>query len=229
MRPRRHLAGATVAILVCAFAAACSGDDDSSSRSVASTTSTTSATEPLTLQQVLDRQSDAVIKVTYQRGDHTFTIAQDHASRATVTDTAMSIVTPRRSVDCTDLDTTPQCLEVPRHVTGLVDTGLLFYDAVGQGLASAADASPPIATTRERVAGRPAVCAEGDAATFLASVQNKLGDIPDARVRVCIDAATGYLLEYRGPDPEDTLVATAVTKPTARDFRPPARVQRIGE
>jgi hypothetical protein len=233
---RRVGTGALVALLVAAGLAACSsgGDDDDSSASgsdgTARNAETTAPpdTKGLTpdLTTILGRQQDAVIKVTYKRGEDTFTIAQDHEQRSVTTGTSMSIVTPVRSVDCTDIDTKPVCLEVPEGVSSLVNTGLLVYDNIAQGLASAAEQMPPIPTTTEKVAGRPAVCAEGDASTFLSGIAGSIGTVPEQKVRACIDAATGYLLEYSGSDdPTDKLVATRVEKPTAADFKPPARVQ----
>jgi hypothetical protein len=228
---RRVWASALVALLVTTGLAACSGDDDDSSASDSGDNAKTTAprdTEGLTpdLSGVLGRQQDAVIKVTYKHGDDTFTIAQDHDKRSVTRGTAMSIVTPARSVDCTDIDTKPVCLQVPEGVSSLVSVGLLFYDNVAQGLAAAADAVPPIPTTPARVAGRQAVCAEGDTSTFLSELSRTLGSLPNQQVRACVDTATGYLLEYSNGDaPTEQLIATKVEKPTAADFKPPAPVQ----
>ena len=175
---------------------------------------------------ILDRQKDAVIRITYQHGDDTFTIAQDHDRRAITSGTSMSIVTPKKSVDCSNIDTKPTCLEVPEGVSSLVSIGLIFYDAVAQGIAAAGDADPPIKTTKETIAGRDAVCAEGDAATFLAQANQSIGRVPSGTVRACVDAETGYLLEYSSGDAaSDKLIATSVRKATDADFDPPAPVQ----
>ncbi len=223
-----------VALLVAIGLGACRGGDDNSSASDPGDTSRNAETTapPNTagltpdLSTILGRQQDAVIKVTYKRGKDTFTIAQNRERRSVTTGTSMSIVTPVRSVDCTNIGTKPVCLEVPEGVSSLVNVGLLVYDNIAQGLASAADAVPPIPTTTERVAGRPAVCAEGDSSTFLSRVSGSIGSLPDQKVRACIDVASGYLLEYSSrDDPADKLIATKVEKPTAADFKPPAPVQ----
>jgi hypothetical protein len=230
---RRVWAGALVALLVVAGLAACSGDDDDSSASASDGTARNAETTGprdtagLTpdLHTILGRQKNAVIKVTYARGNDTFTIAQDHDKRSITQGTSMSIVTPARSVDCTEIDTAPVCLEVPEGISSLVSVGLLLYDNVAQGLVAAADAVPPVPTTVEHVAGRQAVCAEGDTATLLSELSQTLGSLPNQQLRVCVDAATGYLLEYSSGDPTEQLIATKVEKPTAADFKPPAPVQ----
>ncbi len=231
---RRVRTSALVALLVATGLAACSsGDDDSSASGSDGTARNSETTAPPDttlstpdLPTILDRQPDAVIKVTYLRGSDTFTIAQDHDRRSITHDSTKSIVTPARSVDCTDIDTKPECLEVPEGVSSLVSVGLLLYDDVVQGLAVAADKVPPLETTRERVAGRQAVCAEGDTSTFLSDLSQTLGSLPNQLIKVCVDATTGYLLKYSsGDDPTEQLIATKVEKPTAADFKPPAPVQ----
>ena len=232
---RRVPASALVALLVAAGLTACSrGGDDSSSaadpggtgRNVETTAPPDTTGSTPALSTILGRQQDAVIKVTYTRGNDTFTIAQDHDQRSVRTGTSKSIVTAARSVDCTNLDTKPVCLEVPEGVSSLVNVGLLVYDNIAQGLDSAANAVPPIPTTSEKVAGRSALCAEGDSSKFLSRVSSSIGTLPNQKVRACLDVASGYLLEYSSTDdPTDKLVATKVEKPTAADFKPPAPVQ----
>ena len=143
--------------------------------------------------------------MTYERGNDTFTIAQDHDKRSITHGTSMSIVTPARSVDCTDIDTKPVCLEVPEGVSSLVSVGLLFYDNVAQGLAAAADAVPPIATTVEARRRTPSRVRRGrHRRRFSRTLSGTLGSLPNQQVRVCVDVATGYLLEYsseRRPEP----------------------------
>jgi hypothetical protein len=228
MQRRRHLAGAAIVILACAFVAACSGDDDSSSdaTTAARPTTTTLATAPASLREVLDRQKDAVIKITYQRGDNTFTIAQDHDKRAIRSGSYLAIFDGTDTVDCTGLDTTPTCQELGGDTNSIANIAVTFFDVLGRSLSTAADATPPIATTPEVVAGRPALCAEGDAATFLSDLTAIIGSVPSAQVRVCVDNATGYVLEYRNAsDPSDDLVATRIETPAADEFKAPAKVE----
>jgi hypothetical protein len=224
---RRCLAGAAVAALACGFAAGCSGDDDSSSStSAARATSTTLATAPASLREVLDRQKDAVVKITYQRGNDTFTIAQDHDKLAIRSGSYLAIFDGSNTIDCTGLDATPTCQELAGDTNSIADIGVTFFKVLGQSLSTAADATPPIATTPEVVAGRPALCAEGDASTFLSELSGTIGSVPAAHVRVCVDNSTGYVLEYRNDsDPSDDLVATQVGPPSANEFKPPAKVE----
>jgi hypothetical protein len=243
---RRFAAAVLVAVVAGAGLTACRGDDSSSGSSGADSTagpSTTvtgggdagssDATAPpntagLTpqLSAILDRQKDAVIKITYRHGNDTFTIAQDHDRKAITSGTSMSIVTPARSVDCTDLTTNPTCLQVPEGVTSLVSLGLVFYDAVAQGIAGASEAYPPIKTTSEKIAGRDAVCAQGDAQTFLGGASASVGRVPNGTVRACVDTETGFLLSYTNTgSANDQLIATSVRRATDKDFEPPAPVQ----
>jgi hypothetical protein len=241
---RRFAAALLVAVVAGAGLTACRGDDDSSSSSnnggadqstplTSDGGSSSDATAPpntegLTpqLSAILDRQKDAVIKITYRHGNDTFTIAQDHDRRAITSGTSMSIVTPARSVDCTDLKTKPTCLQVPEGVTSLVSLGLVFYDAVAQGIAGASEAYPPIKTTNEQIAGRDAVCARGDAQTFLGGASASVGRVPNGTVRACVDTETGFLLSYTNTgSANDQLIATSVRKATDKDFEAPAPVQ----
>jgi hypothetical protein len=225
-------AALAAALLVIVGSAACNGDDDDSSTGTdSSITDGGTADEnpvPADLSDILGRQADAVIRVSYQRGADTFTIAQDHDTRAIVTDRSMSIVTSERTIDCSNLDTQPTCLEVPEGVSSLVNLALSFYNVVTQSLASAADSIPASAMTETEVAGRPAVCAEGEAATFLSELTDTFGSVPPGTVRVCVDVATGYLLEYtNAADAADDLVATEVGEPSDADFEPPAEVDEL--
>jgi hypothetical protein len=231
---RRFLAGAGIALIAASTVTACRGDDDNGSTSQRpSRTDTTSdsvapSSRPSgavpTLRDVLDRQADAVIKVTYQRGTDTFTIAQDHQRKAIRSGNALSISDGTRSVDCTH----PSCVELPPDVTSIASLGLTFYNVIAQSLPTAADATPPIETTRDVVAGQPAVCARGDAAMFLSELVATIGSVPPATVRVCVDEATGYLLQYRNEsDPKDDLVATTVSRPSRSDFAVPAPAEPL--
>jgi hypothetical protein len=234
---RKPIVAFVALLLVVAGLAACSGDDDNNSSSGSETTeesgsATTDRTvAPGDLSDLLARQNDAVIKVTYQRGNETFTIAQDHEKKAITSGSTMVITDDDTTVNCTDLDTEPSCLEVPEGIDSLVNVGLSFYNVVAQGLADAADRVPNLETKQETVAGRDATCATGDSNSFLAGLADTLGgdlELPSLEARVCVDNATGYLLEFStNGDQTDNLVATEVTKPTKADFEPPAPVDPI--
>jgi hypothetical protein len=217
---------ATTAIALLAIATpACSGDDDGEP-SVAAESTTTGA--GATLADIRGRQTDAVIKVTYQRGAETFTIAQDHDKHAIVTDRSMLIVTGDQTVDCSALDTQPTCLEVPEGVSSLVNLAFSFYNVVTQSLEAAADSIPTSALTETELVGRTAVCAEGDTATFLSDLTSSVGSVPPGNARVCVDEATGYLLAYSNDaDPADNLLAIEVGEPSDADFEPPAAVDGL--
>jgi hypothetical protein len=235
---RKYLVGGAVALLTTTLTAttltACRGDDDDNTSSTAvtkaeeeevDTSSETTVLPARDLRQILDRQEHAVIKATYTRGDDEFTIAQDRDQRSIRSGDSMSIFEGTRTIDCTGLDTSPSCVELDPDVSSIASRGLTFYELLGQSLSTAADTTPSLETTRDVVAGRPAVCAEGDAATFLSELSNAVGPLSSATVRVCMDALTGYLLEYRNDsDPGSDLVATKVGAPSAADFEPPVEV-----
>jgi hypothetical protein len=236
----KSLAITSTVVVVLSLFAGCSGDDDREASDPSSTAlgsvdgesdATTDDTGPADdLSELLARQEDAVIKVTYRRGESVFTIAQDHDRKAITSGGTKVIIDDDTTVNCTDIDTTPECLETPEGVNSLVNVGLSFYNVVAQGLASAAEELPGLATTQEQVAGRRATCAEGDSRSFLAGLADDLEglELPSLRARICIDNASGFLLEFStSEDASDNLVATEVTTPTDADFEPPAPVEPI--
>jgi hypothetical protein len=235
---RRYLVAAVVTLSCVAGVAACSGDDDAATTTTTAThrdesaSSSTGSTDGGTteLRHVLDRQNNAVIRVAYQRGTDQFTIAQDRDVSSIRSGNSLSINEPTRSVDCIDLDTTPSCAELEPGVTSVGGLGLTFYGLLNQSLSALADTTPPVATTSDVVLGRPAVCAQGDASTFLSELSGSIGPVAPATVRVCVDEATGYVLSYRNEsDPSRDLVATQVGKPSSADLEPPAAVEGDGE
>jgi hypothetical protein len=237
---RQHLSAFLVAMLATTFTAACSGDDDADETSTSEVTAfgdesidesdvpaTTSDGRP-TLSGILDRQEGAVIKVTYRRGGDEFTIAQDGDRRSVRRASSLVIVTDDATVSCDDLETEPTCLEVPPEVGDILGAGLTFFDVLAQSLASLADRSPRLETTEAEITGRVAVCVEGASSEFLSEIGDLADSVPDVHARVCVDEATGYLLEYASDgDPADDLVAVAVTEPTDTDFDPPATVDPL--
>ena len=172
----------------------------------------------------MKRQDDAVIKITYKRGNDEFTIAQDHEKRSVTDGKTKVIVTDDGTINCDNLDTTPTCLDVPEGVDSLVNLGLSFYNVIAQGLADASDKLPGLKTTQDEVAGRKATCAEADSNAFLQGLADSLQglELPSLNARICVDNETGYLLEFStGQDATDDLVAIEVTEPSASDFKPP--------
>ena len=230
---RKHLAITLVLIIASAGIAACGGDDDDKSSSSPSTdtseagageTTDTGASTAKDLSDLLKRQETAVIKITYQRGNDEFTIAQDHEKRSVTDGKTKVIVTDDGTINCSDLDTTPTCLDVPEGVDSLVNVGLSFYNLIARGLADASDKLPGLKTTKDEVAGREATCAEADSNAFLQGLADSLQglELPSMNARICIDNETGYLLEFStDQDATDNLVATEVTEPSASDFEPP--------
>jgi hypothetical protein len=227
----RYVAGAVVTLLALVTLGACSGDDDSGTGSTGDTSAADASSDgPVgDLRTVLDRQDDAVIKVAYRRGADEFTIAQDHEKESIRSGNALSIRDGANSVDCIELDTQPSCDELPPDISAVSSLGLTFYKLLGDGLSAAVDEIPSLDTTRDVVDGRPALCVRGDASKFLAPLSDAVGRVPRASVRICVDQATGYVLEYRDEsNPEDDLVATRVSRPSNADFKPPAGVGGAG-
>jgi hypothetical protein len=232
---RRRLGFAVVLLVATAGLAACGGgDDDDGDASEPPTTerATGDATDDSTsgsessedLADLLERQDDAVVEITYRRGDDEFTIAQDHEKRAIRSGDTLVITTADTAINCTAVDTDPTCLDVPTGVNSLVNLGLSFYNVVAQGLAAAADRAPGLETTQDEVAGREATCADADANEILSDLTQGLGDVelPSTSARVCVDNETGFLLEFSTDgDPSDNLVAVEVGEPSDEDFEPP--------
>jgi hypothetical protein len=230
---RKHLATILVLIIATAGIAACGGDDDDQAAGSSSTDTSqvetgdatdTDASAAQDLSDLLKHQDDAVIKVTYKRGNDEFTIAQDHEKRSVTDGKTKVIVTDDGTINCDNLDTTPTCLDVPDGVDSLVNLGLSFYNVIAQGLADASDKLPGLKTTQDEVAGRPATCAEADSNAFLQGLSDSVQgfELPSMNARICIDNETGYLLEFStGQDATDDLVAIEVTEPSASDFKPP--------
>jgi hypothetical protein len=230
---RKHLAIAFVLVIATAGIAACGGDDDDQSADSSTTaesqvgtgkTTETDASTAHDLSDLLKRQDDAVIKITYKRGNDQFTIAQDHEKRSVTDGKTKVIVTDDGTINCDNIDTTPTCLDVPEGVDSLVNVGLSFYNVIAQGLADASDKLPGLKTTQDEVAGRKATCAEADSNAFLQGLADSLQglELPSLTARICVDNETGYLLEFStGQDATDDLVAIEVTEPSAADFKPP--------
>jgi hypothetical protein len=238
----KHLATVIVVTFAIAGFAACGGDDDDSSASDAPDNTQVDASDESAptndsapseeLSDLLERQNDAVIKVTYRRGDDEFTIAQDHEKRAITSGDTKVIATEDATINCSDLDTEPTCLDVPEGVDSLVNVGLSFYNVVAQSLATAADSVSGLETTQDEVAGRDATCAEADTNTFLSELTEGLGDVdlPSMSARVCVDNETGYLLEFSSDNnPTDNLIAIEVSEPSDSDFEPPVPLTDVPE
>jgi hypothetical protein len=223
--------------------AACGGDDDAGSASEPnsdgddegdeSTTTTEAGAVDGDLSELLERQEDAVIKVTYDDGDDGFVIAQDHDKRAVTTGDTVIISDGERTITCDDLDTEPTCTEIPEGVEDLATFGLGFFGSVAQGLAEAADSLDGAETSDEEIAGRDATCVEYDARAVLGDIADDLDlgtdVIPEGSARVCVDNETGFLLEFSteagNGDESEHIIATKVEEPSDSDFEPPAEVR----
>jgi hypothetical protein len=226
---RRDRIAALVLAVAVVVGAACSGGDDDGDDSGGGGRDSTTTAPAGGFEDLLDRQDTAVIKITYRRGDDEFTIAQDGQRRAITSGTTKVITTPGATINCTDIDTEPECLDVPEGVNSIVNVGLSYYELVSRGLAAAAQNLPGIRTTKDRVAGRSATCADADPGSVLEELTQSLGDvdIPSGRARVCLDDETGFLLEFGTGDPAQDLVATEVGTPTDADFEPPAPLSDV--
>jgi hypothetical protein len=231
-------------VAAASIAIACSdGDDSVSDASSASevtvmggdasddgqTAATLSDGRP-TLAAVVARRADARTKVTYQRGDDTFTIAQDGRRRAVRSESSLVLIDGDTTVSCEE-QPEPTCLELPPEVRDLaVSTDLTLYSLLERGLDELATAQPLLATTDATIADRAAACITVRAGDLLADVSEQVGELEELEeeARVCVDAETGFILEFSTDRATlDDLVAVSVEKPTDADFEPPAAVDPL--
>jgi hypothetical protein len=209
-----------------------SGDDDSGDASGASDE----------LQELLDQQSKARIRITYETTSNdsepeTMTLSQDgKGNQAVFTGTSVIITTADSTVSCDNLDSEPTCTELPAGMGELAGLGLTMFTAIGQGLLSSGLSDGDL--DDDEVAGRDALCANVDYGGILgglADLGEELGgddaDVPeDATVRICVDKETGFLLEFSGEAGNEfgQILATEVGEPKDSDFEPPAPVEDSG-
>lgn len=177
--------------------------------------------------ELLERQSDAVIKVTYDMDGEEMIVAQDHSKRATYSGSSVMITTEDGTVvSCDGVDgDDPTCTEMPEGFGDIAQlgTGLGFMTVLAEQLVQASSQFSGIDTSSEEIAGRDAQCAQWDASSFLGMAA--AGE--DGSAEICIDDETGYLLKFetKGEGTAQLIVAKKVEDPDDSDFEPPAEVE----
>ena len=220
------LALSAVALTACGGSSSKSGSDSNGNKNDS-------------FSQLYDKRKNATIKVTYENHDSdgttgdAFTIAQDGPDKTAYTSgNSKTIVNGDTVTECSNLDTTPDCQEVPggasaaqAMIAGL--TGVLSL--ADSTITAAASAGGYGDTSSETIAGRDADCVTitiGSALGKLGSLADKLGKLDkDAGYQTCVDKETGVLLKWavQGNDNDKSeLIATKVEQPTDADFEPPA-------
>ncbi len=109
---------------------------------------------------------------------------------------------------------------------------MTMLNSIGQGLLQAGNDLDGLDKHDEEIAGRDAVCIDYDYGALLGGLAD-LGDLgdedtpTDAKVRICVDEETGYLLEFsgEGDGQKGGYVAKEVSEPEDSDFEPPADVE----
>jgi hypothetical protein len=215
-----------------------SGDDNSGDDNSGDNNSSSGDDD---LTKLLEEQSKAHIAITYETkgsfssdGD-TLTIIQDGKDRSVyISGDSEFITADGKTISCDNLSDTPTCSELPAGMEGLATAGLSMFTAIGQGLLSAGNLDG-VDKKNETIAGRRAVCVEYDYGALLGGALSGLGDdstdVPtDAKVRICVDKETGFLLEFSGEGDGDSgsFKATEVREPRDSDFDPPAEVTDSG-
>lgn len=249
---RRFLALILAGTLGTLGLAACGGDDDdggaapttderpdadSSDDTAAGETDATEASGGEgadELRELLEKQSKARIKVTYVTTDADgaeteMTIAQDGKGRtAILTDGSLMITGPDGTISCDGTGPDASCTQMPEGLGELGMLGLTMFTSIGQGMLEGVDELDGVDTERDEVAGRDAICVDWDSSSLLGllgDLGESTDDVPaDGKVRVCIDEATGFLLEFSGEGEGDTfsIRAIEVGEPDDSDFEPPS-------
>jgi hypothetical protein len=246
---RRLLALMFTAVLALGALAACGGDDDDANNSGApgqqqdggddggsgDGSTDDGDTGDGSLSDLLAKQKDATIKITYRQQDgELLTISQDGDRVATfIGEDSSYISTPDGAVSCSGLDTdAPTCTEMPDVGGNLGALGLASFQVYASIAESVADVAG-VDTASDTVAGRDATCVTVNPKEVLdATIAGQLGidgDVPDKDATICVDDETGYLLLLDGWDGEDTpvLEATEVGEPSDSDFEPPVTPETI--
>lgn len=184
------------------------------------------------LRELLERQSEARIKVTYvttetDGSEKEMTIAQDGEGRQSlVTDGTLFISGPEGTFSCDGTGSDATCDEVPEDLGELGMLGFSLFTSLGQGMLEGVGDVDGVETTRDEIAGRDALCVDWDASSFSGMLGELAeGDLPDdAQVRICVDEETGFLLELGGQGDGDTfsIRAVEVSEPEDSDFEPPS-------
>lgn len=246
---RRFLALSLAAALGAFGLAACGGDDgDDASGSEASEDTARDSSDDTgddtsgddgeasggadELRELLERQSKARIKVTYvttdAEGTETeMTIAQDgEGRRSIITDGTLIISGPDSTVSCDGTGPDATCTEMPEGLGELGMLGFSMFTSLGQGMLEGVNDVDGVETTSDEIAGRDALCVDWDAASFSGMLGDLAdSDLPDdAKVRICVDEETGFLLEFGGQGDGETfsIRAVEVSEPEDSDFEPPS-------
>jgi hypothetical protein len=222
---RKLLAVAVVGALVLA---ACGGGKSSSNFSAGNgaTTSPGAKSGGNDFSSLVAKTNAAKYKVTYQSGSDTpFTIAQDPPRFSyTSGDSSTYVTADGSAVSCSGTGPSPTCTSVPGGDS--IKQGLTSsFGAIGALLVSQAGKRIPgltsvTKTSNQTIAGRDAVCATIDASSL-----GVLGAALKGSYSVCVDKATGVMLESRSDDGKGNVSdvkATDFGTPSEADFTPPA-------
>ena len=188
------------------------------------------------LADLLERQKDAVIKVTYRarrRRVHDRPGRHEQARRSRAA-TRRSIVDRRRARSTAATSTRARRASTfPKASSSLVNLGLSFYDVVAQGLADASGQRARRSRRRRtRSRAATATCAEADverrSCSGLAEQRSATSSFRSTSARVCVDNETGYLLEFATDERRrpTTSIAIEVDEPIGRGLRAAGRTVR---
>ncbi len=223
---RKLLAVAVVGTLALA---ACGGGKSTSNFSAGkgATTSPGAKGGGSDFSSLVAKTSAAKYKVTYQSGTDTpFTIAQDPPRFSYISGDSSTYVTADGSaVSCSGTGPTATCTSIPGSGAsirqGLTSSfgaiGALLVSESGKGIPGLTSVSK---TSSQTIAGRDAVCATIDASSL-----GVLGAAIKGSYTVCVDKATGVMLESRSDDGKGNVSdvkATDFGTPSDADFTPPA-------
>lgn len=170
---------------------------------------------------LLERQSDAVIKVTYDMDGEEMVVAQDHGKRATYSGGGVILTTEDgTAVTCDGVTSEATCTEMPEGFGDIsqFSAGLGIFTLVAEQLVQASSQLSGLDASKDEIAGRDAQCVDWDGFLGLAAGGN---------AEICIDEETGYLLKFEteGDGTSQSIVATKVEEPDDSDFEPPADVE----
>jgi hypothetical protein len=188
--------------------------------------------------ELLDKQANAVLRVTYRNQDgKEWTVSQDGKDKtAYINDETHIIKVGDTTTVCTNLDSEPECQDMSGTLaqgaissfTGLFSFAQTYIEAAKQAK-SFGDMSS------ETIAGRSAECVTITPSTIggLAGnlVEKFAGDRADEGWKACVDKDTGVmlLLATVGTDDAnaDKVEAIEVGEPEASDFEPPAEPEQV--
>jgi hypothetical protein len=177
--------------------------------------------------KLIAKTNAATYKVTYQSGGSTsFTIAQKPPLFSYREGTTSTYVTSDGSaVSCSGTGASATCTSLPGSGDSIKQGLSSAFGALGAALvASAGKGIPGLSsiskTSSKTIAGRDAACATIDSGSLGA-----LGATIKGSYSVCVDKATGVMLESSATDPSgkvSEIKATAFGEPTDADLTPPS-------